>query len=92
MGRINVTRSSMPSYEEYCKEIKKLWDNRWLSNRGVEHKEFEKELCKYLKCENIALFANGHVALEVSIDAFGFEKGKEVITTLIRIVLPHIQL
>lgn len=79
--RINVTRSSMPSYEEYCEEIKKLWDNRWLSNRGVEHQEFEKKLCDFLNCEYVSLFANGHVALEVTIDAFGFPKGKEVITT-----------
>ena len=80
-NRINVTRSSMPSFEEYCEEIKKLWENRWLSNRGVEHQEFEKKLCDYLECEYISLFANGHVALEVTIDAYDFPEGKEVITT-----------
>ena len=79
--RINVTRSSMPTYEEYCEEIKKLWENRWLSNRGVEHQEFERQLCDYLDCKYVSLFANGHVALEVTIDAFNFPKGKEVITT-----------
>ena len=26
--RINVTRSSMPSWEEYAEKIKVLWDNR----------------------------------------------------------------
>ena len=36
---ILVTRSSMPSYEEYCEEIKKLWDSHWLTNMGVEHQE-----------------------------------------------------
>lgn len=79
--RINVTRSSMPSYEEYCEEIRKLWDNRWLSNRGVEHRTFEDMLCEFLQCKYISLFANGHVALEVTIDAFGFPKGSEVLTT-----------
>ena len=79
--KINVTRSSMPYFEEYCEEIKKLWDNRWLSNRGVEHQEFEKELCERFGCEFVSLFANGHVALEVTLDAFNFPKGKEVITT-----------
>ena len=71
----------MPTYEEYCEEIKKLWDNRWLSNRGVEHQQFEKELCQFLDCQYVSLFANGHVALEVTIDAFNFPKGKEIITT-----------
>ena len=76
---INVTRSSMPPYEEYCEEIKGLWDSRWLSNRGAKHKQFELELQEYLDTSDVALFANGHVALEVSIDAFNL-KG-EVITT-----------
>lgn len=77
--QINVTRSSMPTYEEYCEEIKSLWDSRWLSNRGAKHKEFEAELQKYLDVSDVSLFANGHVALEVAIDAFNL-KG-EVITT-----------
>lgn len=79
MHNINVTKSSMPTFEEYCEEIKGLWDSHWLSNRGVKHKEFEIALQKYLDMPNIALFANGHVALEVAIDAFDLQG--EVITT-----------
>ena len=79
--RINVTRSSMPSWEEYVEEIKVLWDNRWLSNRGVIHKEFEEKLKERMKVNYLSLFANGHVALEVAIDAMRFPKGSEVITT-----------
>ena len=78
---IAVTRSSMPSYEEYCEEIKSLWDSRWLSNRGAVHKEFERLLSQRMGIDYVALFANGHVALEVAIDAFHFPKGSEVITT-----------
>ena len=78
---IAVTRSSMPSFEEYCDEIKVLWENRWLSNRGCVHKEFEKELQDRMKANFVTLYANGHVALEVAIDAFRFPKGSEVITT-----------
>lgn len=78
---IAVTRSSMPSYEEYCEKIKVLWDNRWLSNRGCLHKEFEAKLAEFFGEPNVFLYANGHVALEVGIDAFHFPKGSEVITT-----------
>lgn len=78
---IAVTRSSMPSFEEYCEEIKSLWDSRWLSNRGAIHKEFERLLQERMGVDYVALFANGHVALEVAIDAFRFPKGSEVITT-----------
>lgn len=41
---INVTRSSMPDFEEYCNEIRELWDSRWLTNMGVKHRELEAEL------------------------------------------------
>jgi len=78
---IAVTKSSMPSFEEYCEEIKSLWDSRWLSNRGAIHKEFERLLQERMGVDYVTLYANGHVALEVAIDAFRFPKGSEVITT-----------
>ncbi len=78
---INVTRSSMPSYEEYCEEIKELWDSRWLTNMGKKHKQLESDLKKYLDTPNITLYTNGHLALEGVIQAMGFERGSEVITT-----------
>lgn len=78
---INVTRSSMPPFEEYCDEIKELWESRWLTNMGVKHKKFEAELKEYLKTPHIALYTNGHLGLEHVIGAFGFPKGSEVITT-----------
>lgn len=78
---IQVTRSSMPSYEEYCEEIKELWDSRWLTNMGKKHKQFESDLKAYLNTDNIALFTNGHLALETVLAAMDFPKGGEVITT-----------
>lgn len=78
---INVTRSSMPPFEEYCEEIKDLWDSHWLTNMGVKHKELEARLKEYLQTPNIVLYTNGHLALENVIAAFRFPKGGEVITT-----------
>ena len=79
--KILVTRSSMPIFEEYCNEIKELWDTHFLTNMGVKHKQLEKDLLDYLKTSNITLFTNGHLALECIIAAFDFPKGGEVITT-----------
>ena len=79
MGRINVTRSSMPSFEEYMEELRPVWESRWLSNRGAASVKFEDDLKKYLGCDHIWLFANGHVAMEVALQALNM-KG-EVITT-----------
>lgn len=79
--KIYVTRSSMPDFEEYCKEIKKIWDSHWLTNMGIEHVEFQKQLESYLACPNVVLFANGHLALESVIATMKFPVGSEVITT-----------
>lgn len=78
---INVTRSSMPTYEEYCEEIKELWESRWLTNMGVKHNRLQAELEKYLSVPHVTLYTNGHLALEHVIESMNFPKGSEVITT-----------
>lgn len=77
--KILVTRSSMPDYDEYIEEIKNIWDSRWLTNMGPKHKELQEKLTDYLGVENIDLLTNGHMALELSMQALGLEG--EVITT-----------
>ena len=62
----------MPSYEEYCKTIKPLWDSHWLTNMGKYHMELEDALKKYLDVPDISLMVNGHMALELAIQAFDF--------------------
>lgn len=77
--KINVTRSSMPDFDEYCAEIRDLWDSRWLTNMGAKHRKLEEELKNYLEAKNLLLFTNGHLALEAILRAMDL-KG-EVITT-----------
>lgn len=79
--KILVTRSSMPSYEEYIEAIKPLWDSHWLTNMGQYHKELENALKGYLDVPEVSLMVNGHMALEMVIQAFDFPEGAEVITT-----------
>ena len=81
MSNILVTRSSMPSFEEYCEEIKEIWNSHWLTNMGVKHKELQKELENYLGISHVVLYTNGHLALENAIAALNLPKGGEVITT-----------
>ena len=81
MSKILVTRSSMPSFEEYCEEIKELWDTHWLTNMGPKHKQLQKELEAYFSIPHVALYTNGHLALENAIAALNLPKGGEVITT-----------
>lgn len=81
--RVLITRSSMPPLKEYVDEIAPLWESHWLTNMGEKHRELEKLLKKRLKVENIALFANGHSALECAIEAMelGSDGRRKVITT-----------
>ena len=65
MEKIMVTRSSMPTLEEYVDEIRSIWDTHWLTNMGEKHNRLEAELQKYLKVPNVSLFTNGHMALEL---------------------------
>ena len=51
--KINVTRSSMPVFEEYINEIKDLWESRWLTNMGAKHNELQDKLCEYLSVGNV---------------------------------------
>lgn len=76
---INVTRSSMPSLEDYVSEIKNLWDSHWLTNNGELHQELEMQLLDFLDASELALFTNGHLALENAIASFDLRG--EVITT-----------
>ena len=78
---IKVTRSSMPNIEEYVEEIKDIWDTHWMTNMGVKHQELQRDLKDYLSVDEIDLFTNGHMALELSLQALGLPKGSEVITT-----------
>lgn len=78
-GKIPSIRSSMPTYEEYINEIKPLWDSVWLTCNGEIYLELEKKLVKYLHVNNISLFSNGHLALEIILQSMQL-KG-EVITT-----------
>lgn len=69
----------MPPYEEYAEQIRRIWDTAWLTNMGEQHNELEKAVAEYLGVNKMSLFVNGHMALEMTLQALGL-KG-EVITT-----------
>lgn len=79
MEEIWVTRSAMPPMEEYMDEIRSLWDTRWLTNAGEKHEMFRQQLRAYLGVTDVELLVNGHMSLEMAIQALGLRG--EVITT-----------
>lgn len=79
MKNIMVTRSSMPELDEYVEEIKDIWDSHWMTNMGIKHQKLEEELKKYLGVSDISLMTNGHLSIELGIQALNLSG--EVITT-----------
>lgn len=76
---INVTKPFLPPMEEYIEKVKSIWQYNWLTNQGPLHQEFEAKLTDYLKVENLSLFANGHMALDIALKSLKLTG--EVITT-----------
>lgn len=77
--KILVTQSSIPQLDEYVEEIKDIFDTHWLTNMGPKYNELKDKLKKYLDVDNIDLLTNGHMALELGLDALDLQG--EVITT-----------
>ena len=76
---IFVTKAVLPPFEEYMEEIREIWDTRWLTNMGKKHELLEEKLKDYLKAERLSLMCNGHLSLELCLQALGLTG--EVITT-----------
>lgn len=79
--KILVTQSSMPKLQEYIEEIAPIWETHWLTNMGPKHQELQEKLQSYLDVDQLDLLTNGHMALELSLQALELPRGSEVITT-----------
>jgi dTDP-4-amino-4,6-dideoxygalactose transaminase len=76
---INVTKTFLPPLEEYMYQVKRAFDNNWLSNRGELVLELEEKLKEYLEVDNILIMNNGTIPLQIALKLLG--GGGEIITT-----------
>ena len=76
---INVTKTFLPSIDEYTKQLQRAWDNQWITNRGELVLELEEKLKQYLTVSNIIVTNNGTIPLQIALKLLG--KGGEIITT-----------
>lgn len=79
--KIFVVKPSLPSLEEYMEEIQDIWETGIMTHNGPKHHKLQAELEKLLDTPHVTLFANGHLALELGIEALGLKGSGEVITT-----------
>ena len=78
-NKINVTKVFLPPLEEYTAQVKRAFDNAWLTNRGELVLELETKLKNHLGIEHLLLMNNGTIPLQILMHLLG-EKG-EIITT-----------
>ena len=76
---IYVTKPFLPPLDEFCQELRKIWETAWLTNNGPILQEFTRELCTYFGTNNVCLFNNGTLALQIGLQGMGISG--EVITT-----------
>ena len=76
---INVTKTFFPPLEEYTEQLKRIWKNQWLTNRGELVVELENNLKQYLSVSNIILMNNGTIPIQIALKVLG--GNGEIITT-----------
>lgn len=76
---INVTKTFLPSIEEYTNQVQRAFDAEWITNRGALVKELEDNISNYLNVDNIIITNNGTTPLQIALHLFA-DQG-EVITT-----------
>lgn len=76
---INVTKTFLPTIEEYTSQVQRAWNNVWITNRGELILELETKLKDYLNVENIIITNNGTIPLQIALKLLA--NHGEVITT-----------
>ena len=76
---IYITRPLLTPIKQVKKKLQEVWKSKWLTNMGIQHQKLESKLLNYLSVQNLSLFCNGTLALEIACKAL--ELKGEVITT-----------
>lgn len=76
---IFVTQPALPPLDEFVEYLRKIWENKVITNNGPFHQQFEQGLSEYLGVKYISVFSNGTLALITALQAL--KVSGEVITT-----------
>lgn len=78
---IQVTKTFFPPIEIYHSQLQRIWENKWLSNRGPLIIELEEIIKNQLALQeaNMIIMNNGTVPLQIALKLLG--KEGEIITT-----------
>lgn len=77
---INVTKTFLPPIQDYLDYLDRIWDSKWLSNRGELVIELETVLKKKINAKFFTLTTNGTLPLQIAVRQLTKPKS-EIITT-----------
>jgi dTDP-4-amino-4,6-dideoxygalactose transaminase len=77
---IYVTRPLLPPLGDYTRRLEGIWEKRWLTNHGDEHRELELALSRHLRAPHLTLFTNGTIAWLIGLKALGVDGGEAIVT------------
>jgi dTDP-4-amino-4,6-dideoxygalactose transaminase len=66
---IPVTKSFIPTPDEYQKQVNRAFENVWLTNRGPLVLELEKKLKRYLTLQDSSIICtnNGTIPIQIAL-------------------------
>lgn len=76
---IPVTKTFFPPITEYQVQLERIWENKWLTNRGKLVLELEEKLKRHLGVSKLFITNNGTVPLQIALKILGGQG--EIITT-----------
>ncbi len=76
---INVTKTWLPSLEDYQKILGEIWDSGWVTSNGKLNQKLRQQLCDFFDTTYLQLVSSGTIGLEVAMHAL--DLSGEIITT-----------
>ena len=67
----HLVRPSLPPFEDFVEDLKRIYSTRMLSNQGYFVKKMEKRIANELGVEHCAAFCNGTIAIMALVKALG---------------------
>ena len=55
------------------------WQTKWLTTNGPILRRFTQELCNFFETDNLCIFNNGTLALQIAMQGYEFTKFKRLI-------------
>ena len=71
---ISVTRTLLPSLDDYNKYLKKIWKSNWLTNNGELVQKLEEKLKKRFKVKHVVCVSSGTLAILIALKVLGIQK------------------